>query len=89
MHTFRRSAALLALTVGTVASLPALAADELHYNQISLRAEVSQEVARDLMIVTLYTEDQNTDPAKLAADELLTTSRQLEALIGTFELYRR
>ena len=67
MHTFRRSAALLALTVGSVASLPALAADELHYNQISLRAEVSQEVARDQMIVTLYTEEQNTDPAKLAA----------------------
>lgn len=35
MHTFRRSAALLALTVGSIASLPALAADELHYNQIS------------------------------------------------------
>lgn len=67
MHTFSRHAALLALSLGTVASLPALAADELHYNQISLRAEASQEVARDLMIVTLYTEEQNTDPAKLAA----------------------
>ena len=67
MNTFRRSAALHALSAGTLASLPALAADELHYNQISLRAEVSQEVARDLMIVTLYTEEQNADPAKLAA----------------------
>ncbi|MBT2337963.1 MULTISPECIES: SIMPL domain-containing protein [Pseudomonas] len=67
MHMFSRPAALLALSLGTVASLPALAADELHYNQISLRAEASQEVARDLMIVTLYTEEQNTDPAKLAA----------------------
>ena len=43
MHTFRRSAALLALSAGTLAALPAMAADELHYNQISLRAEVSQE----------------------------------------------
>ena len=77
MHTFRRSAALLALSVGTVASLPALAADELHYNQISLRAEVSQEVARDLMIVTLYTEEQNTDPAKLAADISTTMNKSL------------
>ena len=77
MHTFRRSAALLALSVGTVASLPALAADELHYNQISLRAEVSQEVARDLMIVTLYTEEQNTDPAKLAADVSTTMNKAL------------
>jgi predicted secreted protein len=45
-----------------------LAADEPRYNQVSLRAEVSKEVARDLMIVTLYSEAQNSDPAKLAAD---------------------
>ncbi|MDU9039125.1 SIMPL domain-containing protein [Pseudomonas corrugata] len=78
MHTFSRPAALLALSLGTIASLPALAADELHYNQISLRAEASQEVARDLMIVTLYTEEQNTDPAKLAA----AVSTRLNKAIG-------
>jgi predicted secreted protein len=78
MHTFSRPAALLAFSLGTVASLPALAADDLHYNQISLRAEASQEVARDLMIVTLYTEEQNTDPAKLAA----TVSTSLNKAIG-------
>ncbi|WP_260961151.1 SIMPL domain-containing protein [Pseudomonas citri] len=77
MHTFRRHAALLALSLGTVASLPALAADELHYNQISLRAEASQEVARDLMIVTLYTEEQNTDPAKLAAAVSTTLNKAI------------
>ena len=77
MHTFRRSAALLALSACTLAALPALAAEELHYNQISLRAEVSQEVARDLMIVTLYTEEQNTDPAKLAADVSTTMNKAL------------
>ena len=77
MHTLRRSVALLALSAGTVASLPTLAADELHYNQIALRAEVSQEVARDLMIVTLYTEEQNTDPAKLAADVSTTMNKAL------------
>ncbi|WP_300246579.1 SIMPL domain-containing protein [Pseudomonas sp.] len=68
MQHFSRSLALLALSAGTLTNLPALAADELHYNQISLRAEVSQEVARDLMIVTLYSESQNSDPAKLAAE---------------------
>jgi len=78
MHMFSRHAALLAFSLGTVASLPALAADDLHYNQISLRAEASQEVARDLMIVTLYTEEQNTDPAKLAA----TVSTTLNKAIG-------
>ncbi|SCY91861.1 MULTISPECIES: SIMPL domain-containing protein [unclassified Pseudomonas] len=77
MHTFSRHVALLAFSLGTAASLPALAADELHYNQISLRAEVSQEVARDLMIVTLYTEEQNTDPAKLAAAVSTTVNKAI------------
>ena len=77
MSRFTRSAAVITLSVSALASLPALAADELHYNQISLRAEVSQEVARDLMIVTLYTEEQNTDPAKLAADVSTTMNKAL------------
>ncbi|UZE30024.1 SIMPL domain-containing protein [Pseudomonas asplenii] len=72
MQRLTRSATLLALSTATLASLPAVAADELHYNQISLRAEANREVARDLMIVTLYTEAQNADPAKLAAQ--ITTS---------------
>ena len=67
MFTFQRTAALLTLSIGAPASLPALAED-VHYNQISLRAEASQEVPRDLMVVTLYTEAQNTDAAKLAAE---------------------
>lgn len=61
----RRSAAML-IASGLLASLPALAADEPRYNQVSLRAEVSKEVARDLMVVTLYTEAQDNDPGKLA-----------------------
>lgn len=77
MQHFSRSVALLALSAGALTSLPALAADELHYNQISLRAEVSQEVARDLMIVTLYSESQNTDPAKLAAEITTTMNKAL------------
>ncbi|MFB4248014.1 MULTISPECIES: SIMPL domain-containing protein [Pseudomonas] len=77
MQHFSRSLALLALSAGTLTSLPALAADELHYNQVSLRAEVSQEVARDLMIVTLYSESQNSDPAKLAAEITSTMNKAL------------
>lgn len=42
-------------------------ADNLHYNQVSLRTEVSQEVPHDLMQVILYSEAQDNDPAKLAA----------------------
>ena len=77
MSRFIRSAAVLTLSASTLASLSAMAADELHYNQISLRAEVSQEVARDKMIVTLYTEAQNADPAKLAADITTTLNTAL------------
>lgn len=46
-------------------SLLALA-DEPRYNQVSLRSEVSQEVTHDRMDVTLYTEAQDSDPARLA-----------------------
>ncbi|WP_263260372.1 SIMPL domain-containing protein [Pseudomonas sp. RIT-PI-S] len=49
----------------TLLSLPALA-DELRYNQITLHAEASRDVQRDLMSVTLYSEAQDTDPARLA-----------------------
>ncbi|WP_268797879.1 SIMPL domain-containing protein [Pseudomonas huanghezhanensis] len=57
------------IAIGTVAfaSMPAMA-DDVHYNQVSVRAEVNQEVQRDLMSVTLYSESQNADPAKLAAE---------------------
>jgi len=90
MSRFIRSAATLTLGAATLASLPAMAADELHYNQISLRAEVSQEVARDQMIVTLYTESQNTDPAKLAAEitttmnKALSIPRSMTRCVGNF-----
>ncbi|ONH55036.1 Predicted secreted protein [Pseudomonas cedrina] len=77
MPRFIRSAAVIALSTSVLASLPAVAADELHYNQISLRAEASQEVARDKMIVTLYTESQDSDPAKLAAQITETMNKAL------------
>jgi predicted secreted protein len=76
MFTPRRCAALM-LGAGLLASLPALADEAPRYNQISLRAEVSQEVPRDLMLVTLYTEDQNSDPAKLAAGITETMNKAL------------
>ncbi|WP_417791974.1 SIMPL domain-containing protein [Stutzerimonas xanthomarina] len=67
-----RSMALLAC----IACLPAVA-DEPRYNQISLRAEASSEVAQDRMHVTLFTESQHEDPAQLAAQ---TTSAMNKAL---------
>ncbi|MDE1166922.1 MAG: SIMPL domain-containing protein [Pseudomonas sp.] len=75
MSTLSRSAAI-ALGASLLASLPALA-DEPRYNQISLRAEVSQEVPRDLMLVTLYSEAQDADPAKLAAQITQTLNKAL------------
>jgi len=84
MFTLRRSATML-LAASAFASLPALA-DEPRYNQVSLRAEVSQEVPRDLMVVTLYTEAQDDDPAKLAAtvtermNKALADARQVDSV---------
>jgi predicted secreted protein len=59
-----------------LASLPAIA-DDVHYNQVSVRAEVNQEVQRDLMNVTLYSEAQDTDPAKLSAEITETLNKAL------------
>ena len=77
MRTMTRIASALALTAASLASTSLLAA-EARYNQIALRAEVNQEVAHDLMHVTLYSESQNADPAKLAAEITNTLNKTLE-----------
>lgn len=79
MRIPRRSATLL-LSCGLLASsLSALAADESrHYNQVSLRAEASKEVARDLMVVTLYSEAQNSDPGALAKQITETMNKAVQ-----------
>ncbi|MFS4427214.1 SIMPL domain-containing protein [Stutzerimonas stutzeri] len=77
MHSLTRLAAAFVLAAGALSSLP-VAADEVRYNQIALRAEVSQEVAHDLMHVTLYTEAQDSDPTKLAAEITRTLNAAVE-----------
>ncbi len=54
-------------------------ADDVRYNQISLRAQVEQSVNHDTMQVTFYTEAQDRDPAKLAE----TITRRLNAGLET------
>jgi predicted secreted protein len=66
MSAVSAPAILLAL-LGSLASLPAKA-EQVRYNQVSLHAEVSAEVAHDRMRVTLYSEARDSDPARLAAD---------------------
>jgi predicted secreted protein len=58
--------AALALAASLLISHPALAA-EPRYNQVALRAEVSQSITHDEMQVSLYSEAQDTDPARLAS----------------------
>ncbi len=58
--------------LATALTGPQAQADEPRYNQVALSARVSQEVPRDLMDVTLYSEEQDSDPAKLA--ERITTT---------------
>jgi predicted secreted protein len=72
-----RIATVLSLALAALSSTAVLA-DEARYNQIALRTEVSQTVAHDLMRVTLYSEAQNTDPAKLAADTTNTLNHALQ-----------
>lgn len=77
MSSITRLAAVVSLAIAALSSA-AVSAEEARYNQIALRAEVSQEVAHDLMQVTLYSEAQNKDPAKLAADITTTINDALQ-----------
>lgn len=84
-YPISRTTVLLAILAGC-ASLPAGAA-EPRYNQVSLRAEVSSEVAHNRMHVTLYSEAQHEDPAQLAAqtthslNQALRQARQAKGVI--------
>lgn len=73
-----RCATALILSCGLLASLPAFAEDAPRYNQVSLRAEVTKEVIRDLMVVTLYSEAQNSDPGKLAKEITDTMNKAVQ-----------
>ncbi|MVW76715.1 SIMPL domain-containing protein [Pseudomonas xionganensis] len=60
LTTLFAAASLSLLSLGAQANEP-------RYNQVALRAEVNREIAHDLMHVTFYSEAQDKDPAKLAA----------------------
>lgn len=70
-------ATALLLTASSLLSISAHA-DEARYNQVALRAEVSEEIAHDLMHVTFYTESQNSDPAALATEVTQTLNAALK-----------
>lgn len=67
-----------ALTLPATLLSQAAQADEPRYNQVTLRAEVSQEVAHDLMQVTLYSEAQHSDPAQLASQITQTLNSAIQ-----------
>lgn len=77
---------LLVLALGSILIAPALLAEDMRYNQVSLRAEVSRDVAHDRMHVTLYAEQQDARPAELATritrqlNEALQRSRAVPAV---------
>src|SRR3990167_10902695 len=76
MPSQAQTASALGLTLAALISQPLLA-EEARYNQVALRAEVSQEVAHDQMQVSLYSEAQDKDPAKLAAQITQTINQAL------------
>lgn len=69
--------AMITLTLGMLAGSQALAAEQ-PYNRVSLRAEASVEIPHDLMHVTLYTEERNTDAARLAQSITQTLNQAIE-----------
>ncbi|MCQ4240085.1 SIMPL domain-containing protein [Stutzerimonas stutzeri] len=71
--------------IACLACLPAIA-DDQRYNQISLRAEATSEVAHDRMHVTLYSEAQHQDPAQLAAQTTQTINKALQRARQTGEV---
>ncbi|WP_263142221.1 SIMPL domain-containing protein [Pseudomonas sp. RIT-PI-AD] len=77
MRPSLRLATALTLVATALGGMRAMA-DEQRYNQIALNAKVSQDVAHDLMNVTLYSEDQDSDPAKLAARITTTLNAAIE-----------
>lgn len=77
MMKLLRATPLALLITGLAISTPSFASEQT-YNQISLRAEASQEVAHDQMQVILYTEEQDTDPARLASKVTKTLNAALE-----------
>lgn len=77
-------AAVLAMSLAMLSAQAS--AESPRYNQISLRAEVSQTVNHDTLRVTFYTEAQDADPGKLAEqitrqlNQGLETARQTEGV---------
>ncbi|HKM37123.1 MAG TPA: SIMPL domain-containing protein [Thiopseudomonas sp.] len=67
-----------ALLITCLATSTSVLASEQLYNQISLRAEAHQEVAHDQMEVTLYSDGQDTDPARLAKTITQTLNKAVE-----------
>ncbi|TDQ34663.1 SIMPL domain-containing protein [Thiopseudomonas denitrificans] len=70
-----------ALAIATLATTSLFAtvvmADNNTYNRVSLQAEASTQIPHDLMYVTLYTEDRNSDAASLAQDITRTLNQAI------------
>ncbi|PAU88380.1 hypothetical protein CK507_07490 [Pseudomonas sp. WN033] len=81
----RQLIALPLLLTLTLTGTHALA-DSPRYNQVALRAEVQQSVNHDTLRVTLFAEDQDSDPARLAnritqkLNQGLDSARQVEGI---------
>lgn len=75
---------ILLLGVTCALGVTQAVANELQYNQVSLRADVQQAVSHDILTVRMYAEDQGKDAGELAQrisqrlNESLNTARKTE-----------
>lgn len=79
MMQLLRAIPIAFLMTSLLATSTILLASEQTYNQVSLRAEAQQEVAHDQMQVTLYSEERDTDPARLANTITKTLNKAVES----------
>ncbi|MFT6463795.1 SIMPL domain-containing protein [Halopseudomonas sp.] len=76
----------ICLGLGLTLSAQGLLAEEVRYNQVSLRAEVQEAVSHDTLQVRLYAEEQAKDAGKLATsiterlNKALDIARQTEGV---------
>lgn len=77
---------ILLLGAGLGLSTAQAVANELQYNQVSLRAEVQQAVSHDTLTVRMFVEEQSKDAGELAQritrrlNESLATARQVDGI---------
>jgi predicted secreted protein len=75
---------IIALLIATLVPVDRARAEPLNYHQVALNAEASREIDNDLLTATLFVEQSDQDPARLA-DQV---NRKLNAALALGKNYK-